>query len=113
MFQLSFFIGDFKITEQKPVEEHRLWKYKRIRRCFTMADDNRGSPEMESAHFRRFNNDIVPGTVAIKFIQIVREARNEVVVNTIASKIDGDDCAKLLKTVYRTRQLITKLHSIV
>jgi len=77
-----------------------------------MAGDNRRSSEVESAYFRGFNDDIVPRTAAIKFIQIIREAGNEVVVNTITSKIDGDDCANLRRVVY-VRKLISKLHSTI
>ena len=75
MFQLSFLIGELKIMEQESIEEKRLWKYEGIRRCFSMAGNNRHSLEVEDANFRGFNNDIVPrNTVALKFIQIVREA---------------------------------------
>ena len=77
-----------------------------------MAGGNRRSLEVESAHFRGVNNNVVLRTMSIEFIQIVCEARNEVIVDAIASKIDGDDCANLLRLVYM-RELINKLHSTV
>jgi hypothetical protein len=100
--------------KQKSVEEKRLWKYEGIWRCFSMARDNGRSFEVESANFRGFNNDIVPrNTVGVKFVQIVREARNEVVVNRITSKFDSDDCATLHRSFYEMRKLICKPHVTV
>ena len=79
-----------------------------------MAGNNRRSLEVENANFRGFNNDVVPrDTVTLKFIQIVREARNEVVVDIITSKFDGDDCATLYSIVHRTRKLISKPHTAI
>ena len=114
MFRLPFFIGEFKIMEQESVEEKRLWKNEGIWWCFSIAGNNRRSFEVEYANFRGFDNDIVPrNTVRLKFIQIVREAWNEIVVNIITSKFYGNDRATLHRSLYRTRKLISKLHGTV